>query len=178
MMRLAAAVTVLLLPAVVHAEPATAFVSAGPTIGGDGVQDWLTAGWEADGGYRVSPLWWLHGHVGQSWRIGSGTTKDITLYGPDRKHTDVRGGFLAEPCSGGAVCWFAGADLGYRTGVLGDLKLSGWVFAPQVGLDIAAGPVRVRPSLELAISSAVNDMEDVPVPDIGLTFGVSLAYAW
>lgn len=178
MMRVAVVLTSVLLPATLHAEPATAFVSAGPTIGDDGMQDWLTAGWQTDAGYRLSPLWWLHGHVSQSWRIGSGTTNDVMLYGPDRRLTDVRGGFLAERCPSAKVCWFAGADLGYRTGMIGDIHVSGWVFAPQAGLDIAAGAAHVRPSLALAISSAIKGTEDVPVPDIGLTLGVSLAYAW
>jgi hypothetical protein len=161
-MRSVTVVVLLLLATAAHADP-WGFLSAGPTLGGDGAQNGLVVGAVVDTGVRIGSTWWLHGHFGESLPLASGT---------DRAFTDLRAGFLAEPCHGGSRCWFIGIDAGYRTGYR-----SGIIVTPQLGVDIALGNFHVRPDVEFTIGPP-DPLEDVPVPDFGLTVAGSIAYEW
>ena len=175
MLRLALFSTLLLSATAAHADTVTDYVSAGPTIGLGGEQDWLTGGADLDAGHRLSQTWLLHAHYGASWRIGDGNINGGTmLVHPERGVSDVRAGFLAEPCHGGRVCWFGGADAGYRFGYV-----DGVIVTPQFGLDITAGSVHVRPAVEWTISYARSGVPELNIlPDMALQLGVSAGYAW
>jgi len=164
------------------AEPATAdrgYVSLAGASGAGYTVDWLYAGLELEGGYRVSDRWYVHGEVGELGRAGYGTTQDFTLMAPRTPTYEARVGLEARGCHSIVLCGYAGVDAGYRVSTGMDNNYGtgeGVVVVPRAGLDIGLGSrdLRFRPGVELRITNPPSS-SDAPLA-LGIGATAALAY--
>jgi hypothetical protein len=171
-MRYVVGLVIVFVSAAASAQP-DGYVSAGATIGLDGVLDWLYTGLTVDAGTKLGPIMWLHGAVGVVGRTGYGAiNQSITLIRPKADAYEGRLGLEAHLCtSDGTWCAIMGGDLGDRTN-----RLSGLFVASHAGLDVGGSNLRFRPSVVVEIGSPFAD--EAPVPDIGIGLTAAVAYQW
>ena len=179
-MRLSILLASLALSATASAEVADrGYVSLGIASGAGYTVDWLYAGLQLEGAYRVSDLWYVHGEVGELGRAGYGTTQHLTLMVPGSPTYEARAGFEARSCHSRGLCGYAGFDVGYRvsTGMdNNDGTGAGVVVVPRAGIDVGlgSGGLRFRPGVELRATSA-SETSDAPFA-LGLGITAALAY--
>ena len=149
MLRLAAAVTVVLLPAIVHAEPtayvqADAMVGAAVPIAGFNLMRGIEAGYHLS----TSPFW-VRGVA------ATGTGEDDQGSGTNRF---ARAGLEARTCTqSGVACFVAATDVGYQSGSWQKSDdpaqheaVQAVVVTPRIGLDLGDEHVRFRLAIEWA----------------------------
>jgi hypothetical protein len=158
-----------------------AYVSAGASVGADSAVDWMYAGFGADAGLRLSQHWWLHGAAAAYGRVGYGTVNDVTVMSPSEHVYEGRLGFEARGCHSTGLCYFGGADAGYRVGTSAGESLDGTTVVLRSGLDIGigSGGLRFRPGVDVHLSGQpANADPAVPLPAFGIGVTTALAYAF
>jgi hypothetical protein len=165
----------------VHADPAPAdrgYVSVGVASGAGYTVDWLYAGLQLEGGYRLSDRWYAHGEAGVLGRSGYGTTQDLTLMVPREPTYEARAGLEARGCHSSALCGYAGMDAGYRVSTGMDNNYGtgeGVVVVPRAGLDLGLSrDLRFRPGVELRLTNGPAS-SDAPFA-VGIGASAALAY--
>jgi hypothetical protein len=157
-----------------HADPPSFYVGGQLALGLDGQIDWMYAGAAFDGGYRISPAWWLHARVGGAERVATGNINGGVTTVSDRQVADARVGLEVRPCWNPGTCAIFGADLGYRLGGTYD----GTLFATHLGLDRGGDHLRFRPAIEAALVFDHGHSSDIYLPDAGIEASLGVAYVW